>query len=57
MLGTVLGEDLITSDIWIGVEDQLPHKILLSVPSDAGDPMMVHISLSEFDAPVTIDPP
>ena len=57
LLGTVLGEEPIASDIWIGVEDQLPHKILLSIPSDSGDPMMVQISLSEFDQPVTIDPP
>ena len=57
LLGTVLGEEPIASDIWIGVEDQLPHKILLTIPSESGEVLMVQISLSEFDQPVTIDPP
>lgn len=57
VLGLILGEEPIESEMWVGVEDQLPHKILLTVPTDSGGDLMVEILLSEFDEPVTIDPP
>ena len=57
LLGTKVGERPIVSDIWIGVEDGLPREILLTIPSDTGEPLLVKITLSEFDQPVTIDPP
>ncbi len=57
LLGTLLGEEPIESEIWIGVEDQLPRKIVLTIPSDTGEALTVQISLLEFDQPVTIDPP
>ena len=57
LLGTVLGEKPIVSDIWIDVEEELPRQILLTIESAAGDPLQAKITLSEFDEPVTIDPP
>lgn len=57
LLGTSLGERPIKSEMWIGVEDGLPHEIRLTIESASGDPLMVKISLSEFDRPVTIERP
>ena len=57
LLGTVVGEKPIVSDIWIDVEEELPRQILLTIESDAGEPLVARITLSEFDRPVTIDRP
>jgi hypothetical protein len=57
LLGTVVGEKPIVSDIWIDVEEELPRQILLTIESDAGDALLARITLSEFDQPVTIDRP
>lgn len=57
LIGTVVGDKPIVSDIWIDVDEELPRQILLTIESAAGDPLLAKISLSEFDAPVTIDRP